>query len=79
MTTAKVEDPKKPVPDGMIKLGQQSKYDYELLLANSKALMGLGRPEISPSPYNALCAGVPVVMPYYDKHITGVGWERYNQ
>jgi alpha-1,3(6)-mannosylglycoprotein beta-1,6-N-acetyl-glucosaminyltransferase len=34
------------------------------LQANTKALLGIGRPPISPTPYASLCRGVPVVLPY---------------
>jgi len=67
-----------PIPDGIVKLGSQSKHSYELLVATSRALMGIGLPEISPSPYNAICAGVPAVMPYWQDKPVGDGWYKFS-
>jgi alpha-1,3(6)-mannosylglycoprotein beta-1,6-N-acetyl-glucosaminyltransferase len=76
ITVAKEEDGN-PIPEGIVKLGGQSKHEYEMLLAYSKALLGIGLPQISPSPYNALCAGVPVVMPFWKKAPPGRGWHEF--
>jgi alpha-1,3(6)-mannosylglycoprotein beta-1,6-N-acetyl-glucosaminyltransferase len=64
VTVAK-EEPEHPIPQGIKSLGLQSKHGFEMLVASSKAMIGIGFPEISPSPFNAICAGVPVVMPYW--------------
>ncbi|KAF7321218.1 hypothetical protein HMN09_00210800 [Mycena chlorophos] len=40
-------------------------------LAESRALVGMGRPVASPTPYDALCVGVPFINPILD-------WDRSN-
>ncbi|KAH8822996.1 hypothetical protein DL96DRAFT_1533690 [Flagelloscypha sp. PMI_526] len=47
-------------------LGSLSQADFYRELGKSKALLGLGRPETSPSPYDALCLGVPFINPIHD-------------
>ncbi|KAJ3107149.1 hypothetical protein HK100_003639 [Physocladia obscura] len=44
-------------------LGFLSEQGFQQELANSKVLLGVGDPAISPSPYNALCSGVPFINP----------------
>uniref|UniRef100_A0A0W0FSY6 Glycosyltransferase family 18 catalytic domain-containing protein n=1 Tax=Moniliophthora roreri TaxID=221103 RepID=A0A0W0FSY6_MONRR len=56
-----------PVPDTLTLLGPLSRHDYDLMLGSSKALLGIGRPRMSPSPYASLCRGVPVIVPYKGK------------
>jgi hypothetical protein len=41
-------------PEGLYNLGSLSRSNYDRKLAESKVLLGIGRPEISPSPYSAL-------------------------
>lgn len=41
-------------PPGLINLGPLKRDVYDQKLAESKVLVGIGRPEISPSPYSAL-------------------------
>ncbi|KAJ7491730.1 hypothetical protein B0H11DRAFT_990001 [Mycena galericulata] len=53
-----------PIPDGLTPVGLLPIAEYDLQLANTKALLGIGRPQISPTPYASLCRGVPVVLPY---------------
>ncbi|KAI3605038.1 alpha--mannosylglycoprotein 6-beta-n-acetylglucosaminyltransferase a [Moniliophthora roreri] len=43
-----------PVPDGLTLLGPLPRHDYNLMLGSSKALIGIGRPRLSPSPYASL-------------------------
>jgi hypothetical protein len=45
---------------GLKNLGQLGKIDFYKELARSFVLIGVGRPKISPSPWDALCMGVPV-------------------
>lgn len=42
------------VPEGIVNLGRQDRLEYQEVLSKAKVLMGIGRPEISPSPYVAL-------------------------
>ncbi|KIM37567.1 glycosyltransferase family 18 protein [Hebeloma cylindrosporum] len=58
-----------PIPDGLTSLGLMSKADYDHLLANTKALIGVGKPIISPTPYASLCRGVPVILPYHSEFV----------
>ena len=41
-------------------LGQLNKMEFYTQLAMSSVLIGVGQPRISPSPWDALCMGVPV-------------------
>ncbi|THV05093.1 hypothetical protein K435DRAFT_835038 [Dendrothele bispora CBS 962.96] len=61
-----------PVPEELTLLGPQDRRAYDLLLGSSKALFGIGRPKISPTPYASLCRGVPVVLPYDGRYCTPV-------
>ncbi|KAJ7139984.1 hypothetical protein C8R43DRAFT_1131722 [Mycena crocata] len=63
ITNAKVDDGF-PLPDGLTNVGLLPSAEYDLELANTKALLGIGSPQISPTPYASLCRGVPVVIPY---------------
>lgn len=45
---------------GIYNFGKLDKMDFYANLGNSHVLVGVGRPRISPSPYDALCLGVPV-------------------
>ncbi|KAK7472511.1 hypothetical protein VKT23_000626 [Stygiomarasmius scandens] len=53
-----------PLPEGLTYVGPQERHDYDILLASSKAVFGIGRPLLSPTPYASLCRGVPVILPY---------------
>ena len=50
-------------PHGLTPLGHLPQANYTQTLARSKALIGIGFPGSSPSPYYALCAGVPFINP----------------
>ncbi|KAL1407717.1 hypothetical protein Q8F55_007150 [Vanrija albida] len=63
-STAK-EVPGRPIPDGIKKLGVLTPTEYVATVGRAKALLGIGLPEISPSPYVAMCKATPVVMPYW--------------
>lgn len=43
-----------PVPTALTELGPQTPEAYMELLSSSRALLGIGKPEISPTPYEAL-------------------------
>jgi hypothetical protein len=51
-----------PVP-GLTNIGSQAKQGFLHEVGQSKVLVGIGRPWISPTPYDALCMGVPFVNP----------------
>jgi hypothetical protein len=52
-TTAKEEEGF-PIPEGLKKMGLMARNDYELMVGSAKVLLGIGKPEISPSVYTAL-------------------------
>lgn len=45
---------------GIINYGPLNKVQFYTQLAESFVLVGVGQPRISPSPWDALCQGVPV-------------------
>lgn len=49
------------LPEGVVSLGRMAQDAYTRVLARSKMLVGLGDPVLSPSPYWALCMGVPFI------------------
>jgi hypothetical protein len=50
------------LPDaGITNLGFMSVPDFRTALGRSKVLVGIGRPRLSPTPYDALCMGVPFI------------------
>lgn len=51
-----------PIP-GITNIGFQTIPDFLREVGHSKALVGVGRPWISPTPYDALCMGVPFINP----------------
>ncbi|TXT13321.1 hypothetical protein VHUM_00688 [Vanrija humicola] len=44
-------------------LGHQTRAGFERFLGQSKVMIGIGPPKLSPSPYDALCMGVPFINP----------------
>ena len=48
------------VSHNLTNLGQLNKTEFYTQLAMSSVLVGVGKPRISPSPWDALCMGVPV-------------------
>ncbi|KAI5889172.1 uncharacterized protein SCHCODRAFT_02633734 [Schizophyllum commune H4-8] len=53
----------KSVPAGVANHGRLNKTAFYLELARSRVLVGIGSPLLSPSPYDALCMGVPFINP----------------
>lgn len=51
---------KKIAAAGLRNYGKLGKIEFYDQLARSFVLLGVGRPKISPSPWDALCMGVPV-------------------
>ncbi|KAF8211116.1 hypothetical protein K438DRAFT_1808837 [Mycena galopus ATCC 62051] len=52
-------------------IGPVTQDDFYRVLSNSMALVGVGNPVVSPTPYDALCLGIPFVNPVG-------GWDREN-
>ncbi|WWC87869.1 uncharacterized protein L201_002767 [Kwoniella dendrophila CBS 6074] len=48
---------------GIKNLGSLPQHEWYQTLASSKFLLGVGKPRMSPSPYDALCFGVPFINP----------------
>lgn len=53
------------VPKGVTVVPKMSREEFELEVALSKVMLGIGRPFISPSVYTSLCQGTPVVLPKF--------------
>lgn len=50
------------LPDrGIINFGIMNATTFRDVLGHSKALVGIGRPILSPTPYDAMCIGVPFI------------------
>ncbi|EJT99467.1 hypothetical protein DACRYDRAFT_81852 [Dacryopinax primogenitus] len=47
----------------VVNYGQMPKELFHERLSHSRALLGIGQPYLSPSPYDALCFGVPFINP----------------
>ncbi|KAJ9119145.1 hypothetical protein QFC22_003636 [Naganishia vaughanmartiniae] len=74
----KDNDVEQTTPPGLTNRGPVPSKDYTKQVATSKVLLTIGRPEISPSPYLALCLGVPVVVPYFGEKAVPEGWDLYH-
>ncbi|KAJ8523351.1 hypothetical protein ONZ45_g166 [Pleurotus djamor] len=53
------------IPEGWTNLGRLNKTQFYEQLGRSRVLIGIGRPFMSPSPYDALCMGVPFINPIF--------------
>jgi hypothetical protein len=51
------------VPEAIHDLGPLNKEAFYEQLGKSRALIGVGRPNLSPSPYDAMCMWVPFINP----------------
>lgn len=49
--------------EGLHNIGKQNQLGFEQAVRESKVMIGLGAPWISPSPWQALCLGVPFINP----------------
>ncbi|KAF7421022.1 hypothetical protein PC9H_011541 [Pleurotus ostreatus] len=58
-----------PPPEGIDNMGVMPKHRFYEHLGMSRVLIGIGRPVLSPTPYDALCMGVPFINPimHWDK------------
>ncbi|BEI91211.1 uncharacterized protein CcaverHIS019_0400310 [Cutaneotrichosporon cavernicola] len=52
------------VPEGVRQLGKLNASEFDDAVANSKAMVGIGWPATSPSPYRAIARGVPFLNPH---------------
>lgn len=55
-----------PIPDGITRLARMSRPAFQATIARSRVLLGVGSPTLSPSPWEALCLGVPFINPIHD-------------
>ncbi|KAF5379051.1 hypothetical protein D9615_005991 [Tricholomella constricta] len=56
------------LPHGITDLGPLNQTQFYTQLGKSRVLIGIGHPRLSPSPYDALCMGVPFINPI-------LGWD----
>ncbi|WVQ78014.1 hypothetical protein IAT38_000095 [Cryptococcus sp. DSM 104549] len=75
--TATIEEGQ-PLPDGLESIGKQSPQAFQELVASVKAMVGVGVPGFSPSVYDALCAGTPVILPYFFEEKVQSEWRHYS-
>ncbi|KAL1408265.1 hypothetical protein Q8F55_005071 [Vanrija albida] len=54
---------KETLTPGIYTLGRQTQSNFTRFVAESKVMIGVGKPVLSPSPYDALCMGVPFINP----------------
>jgi hypothetical protein len=54
------------LPSGIKNLGLLDKTAFYRHVSESRVLLGIGKPTLSPSPYDALCMGVPFINPIHD-------------
>lgn len=68
---------------GIETTGKMSREEWIQTLARSKVLLGIGNPPLSPSPYDALCAGVPFINPVshwdHKNHSNRTSWTAQQQ
>ncbi|KAJ7596312.1 hypothetical protein C8J56DRAFT_774392 [Mycena floridula] len=57
------ENHEKDIPSGLVNLGSLKQKEFYRELGHSRVLIGIGKPYLSPSPYDALCMGVPFINP----------------
>ncbi|KAG8977677.1 hypothetical protein FRC05_000933 [Tulasnella sp. 425] len=50
-------------PPGITPVERMERPAFQRFVGQSKALLGIGRPFLSPTPYEALCLGVPFINP----------------
>lgn len=60
------------VPEGVRNLGKLSPSEWDREIGTSRAMVGIGWPPSSPSPYYSLARGVPFINPV-SEYVTGVG------
>lgn len=50
-------------PPGIAQVPRMKRPEFQSMIARSRVLMGIGAPGLSPSPWEALCLGVPFIHP----------------
>jgi hypothetical protein len=55
--------PGEELPNGITDYGRLTKTEFYAHLGESRVLVGIGKPYLSPSPYDALCMGLPFINP----------------
>jgi hypothetical protein len=63
---ATIDDPKLALPGGITNLGLLPMETFFSEISRSRVLVGISQPFHSPSPYDALCFGVPFINPVID-------------
>ncbi|WVW80125.1 hypothetical protein I302_102100 [Kwoniella bestiolae CBS 10118] len=64
---------------GITNLGKLPQDEWYQTLASSKFLLGVGKPNMSPSPYDALCFGVPFINPIMSwNHSDPEDWTKWH-
>ena len=48
-------------PPGIVQHGRLLRPEFQKVVANSRVMFGLGNPKLSPTPYEALCLGIPFI------------------
>jgi hypothetical protein len=54
MNVVSVAEGDEPLPAGIESHGQVAREEFEVMVSESKVMLGIGRPLISPSVYSAL-------------------------
>ncbi|KAF9477866.1 hypothetical protein BDN70DRAFT_922288 [Pholiota conissans] len=56
-------EPGQVLPSGIVDYGRLTKEEFYAHLGKSRVLVGIGKPTLSPSPYDALCMGLSFINP----------------
>ncbi|KAJ9093528.1 hypothetical protein QFC21_006362 [Naganishia friedmannii] len=73
-----VEGEPQSTPEGVLNRGPVGRDEFTEEVGKARMMIGIGMPAISPSPYLALCQGVPALIPYDGNDPTPPGFERYS-
>ncbi|KAI8827450.1 hypothetical protein BJ741DRAFT_630173 [Chytriomyces cf. hyalinus JEL632] len=76
-SASQLDENDRPLLPGINSTGILLPSEYKHMVGKSKAMLAVGNPALSPSPYVALCAGVPVLIPYYHDTPTPDGWNLF--
>ncbi len=71
------ENPDTPWPQGIHNLGRMDPMEFQVAVGKSKLMLGIGWPLISPSPYDSICQGTPVIIPTFRDVEEGDPWDRF--
>ncbi|KAG9017553.1 hypothetical protein FRB90_000758 [Tulasnella sp. 427] len=56
-------------PPGIVQHARMERTEFQKLISKSRVMMGTGNPVLSPTPYEALCLGIPFINPIF-------GWNK---